>query len=66
MKITVGVRDGVNPDYALSRVGMWYGKNRINPKENPMKGVLIYADGMVIYKRTNRQTGEQSPRRTHL
>ncbi len=56
MKITVDVRDKVSADYALSRIGMWYGKNRINPKENPMSGVAIYADGMVIFKRPNRKS----------
>ena len=55
MKITVDVRDGLNTAVALARLATWYAEHDNDPKETPMRGVVVYKDGMVLFKRDYRK-----------
>jgi hypothetical protein len=56
VRITVDVRDGYPQYIALTRIGKWYMDHLDDPKKNPMTGVVIYDDGMVLYKREYRKS----------
>jgi DNA gyrase inhibitor GyrI len=55
VKITVDVRDGLDVSDALTRLAGWYSTNRISPEEYPMRGAIVYKDGMILFKRDYRK-----------
>ncbi len=54
--IKIQIRDGIDPMTALRRIGYWYEANSSDPIKTPMTGVVVYTDGIVLFKREYRQS----------